>query len=118
MAEDEEVQNEEEIVREILEEESETLHAVVNDMMTALNENGFKSCQLKIGDIGIIASKRVKNSVSMRVGTFSIEITDSETTTKKKIEKIAWLLKKIKEMSIDVETAVFPYGGASEGMFE
>lgn len=102
-------------VEEMIELESSSLQSIITAIMNSLKENGFMSCQIKIGDIGISASKVEKNTIIMNIGTFRIEMVDSDTTIDEKMERITKMLQQMKKMGFRPDKMVSEPGNSAPG---
>ena len=91
---------EEIVVNEMIESESASLQAIVDAISAGMKTNGFGVCEIRIGDIGIKATITERNTLIMNIGTFRIEITDSETTMDQKMERIEKMLTKITDLGV------------------
>ena len=85
-------------VEDLLELEAQSLQSVVSAIVTGLNQSEFQACHIQVGDLAIDASKMGKNNIVMNLGTFRIELTDSETSIEEKMGHIVAILKTIKEL--------------------
>lgn len=94
------------------------LEKVIGAITGGTANGGYDNCNIQLDGIGIIANKGNPNMMIMRLGTFSLELHDTETTLLDKVQYLAELLRLIKELGWRPDKMVIePNDEATEGMF-
>ena len=94
----------------LLDAHSNSLHAIVKAVISAVKENGFETCHMQFGDIGIDTSRNAPSDLTFVLGTFKVELNDRQTSMAQKVDMVKEMLAYMKELDFRPDRMLMPKG--------